>query len=179
MKMGSSLFWGLVLIIIGISLVIKIVFNIDFPIFKLIIAFVLIYLGIRILTGRDWLSHESRTYDQNTVFSERSYNTIENNKEYNVVFGKSVFRIPDNPDSLNERPFVKINTVFGETILEVPKNMNIKIDANAAFSDIRFPNGDEIHFGPGTYENKADSARPNLSIEVHVVFGSLKVVQLQ
>ena len=42
MKMGAALFWGLLLILIGLGIVIRVVFNINFPVVKFVIAFKLI-----------------------------------------------------------------------------------------------------------------------------------------
>jgi len=49
--MGAGLFWGLILILIGIGIVIRVVFNIDFPVVKFLIAFFFIFIGIKILGG--------------------------------------------------------------------------------------------------------------------------------
>jgi predicted membrane protein len=67
--MSVSLFWGLVLILIGLSLIIKIVFNIDFPIFKILFAFLFIYIGIKVLVGRNFsLRRPKLILETNTVF---------------------------------------------------------------------------------------------------------------
>ena len=45
MKMGflfSGVFWGGVLVLLGISIIIKVVFHIDIPVFRVVVALVLI-----------------------------------------------------------------------------------------------------------------------------------------
>ena len=49
MKMGAGVFWGGLLIFIGLALIIRFVFNVDFPVFKVLIAGFFIYLGFTLL----------------------------------------------------------------------------------------------------------------------------------
>src|SRR6266540_774631 len=89
MKMGGSLFWGIVLIIVGMSLIIKVVFHIEFPIMKVLFAFFFIYLGIRILVG-NWCTHVFRSGPDDTVFGQGSF--VHEHmvpKEQNVIFGSA------------------------------------------------------------------------------------------
>jgi hypothetical protein len=45
----SGVFWGSVLILLGLSVIIEHVFHINIPVFKMVFACLLIYLGIRLL----------------------------------------------------------------------------------------------------------------------------------
>jgi hypothetical protein len=51
MKMATfhGLFWGIALIILGIGLMARFIYNIHFPWFRILIAFVLIYAGLWLL----------------------------------------------------------------------------------------------------------------------------------
>ena len=51
MKMGAGIFWGIILILIGLGIVIRVVFNIDFPVFKFLVAIFFIFLGLRMMFG--------------------------------------------------------------------------------------------------------------------------------
>ncbi|MGC8803613.1 MAG: hypothetical protein ACP5PS_07580 [Bacteroidales bacterium] len=175
-KMGTGAFWGILLIIIGLSIIIKIVFNIDFPIFKILIAFFFIYLGLRILIGNTFRPFHADKNEHTVIFGERVFLRPEPGMEYNVVFGKALFDWQHyRPDSTNNQHIdVKINTVFGSSEMLLPPDMPVRIDASAAFGEARMPNGNTATFGNTSYV--ADSAEANangqLNIRADVVFGS-------
>ena len=45
MKMGAGIFWGAFLLLLGIALIIKVVFQVDFPVFKVVLGIFLVMLG--------------------------------------------------------------------------------------------------------------------------------------
>jgi len=94
MKMGAGLFWGALLLVIGIALIIKVVFNIDFPVFKILVGVFFIFLGIKVLFGRV-LIPEGKIGPEETIFNERVYEHTENGKEYSVIFGKGEYDFTD------------------------------------------------------------------------------------
>jgi predicted membrane protein len=174
MKMGAAIFWGALLIVIGIALVIKVVFNIDFPIFKIIFAFFFIYLGIRILLGNYGFFH-FKTGPNEVVFNERYYRSPYESDEYNVIFGKGVFDFTDVDLSEGSKSY-KISTVFGGSVIKVNTDMPVKIAADAVFAGAELPDGNTAVFGSSSYASdsyNADSA--NLFIKVDVVFGGVRV----
>mgnify|MGYP003990967287 FL=1 len=48
----SGLFWGVMLVLFGASMILRAVFNLDIPIFRIIFALVIIYFGVKLLLGR-------------------------------------------------------------------------------------------------------------------------------
>lgn len=67
--MSAGLFWGILFILIGISIVIRVIFNVDFPLFKFLFAFLFIWIGIRIMLGTNVLSTHSEG-EHNVIFGE-------------------------------------------------------------------------------------------------------------
>ncbi len=82
----SSLFWGLIVILIGISIIVKAVFKIDIPVFRMVFAFLLIYWGVKIMFGDVF----SRKSEGTVVFNEAKFNASSKNNEYNVIFGRVI-----------------------------------------------------------------------------------------
>ncbi|MEJ5265443.1 MAG: hypothetical protein WHT29_09025 [Bacteroidales bacterium] len=175
-KMGTGVFWGILLIIIGLSLIIKVVFNVDFPIFKILIAFFFIYLGLKILFGHSFRTYNSSNSEHTVIFGERVFLKPEPGKEYNVIFGKAVFDWQHfRPDSLdNQRIDVKVNTVFGSSEMLLPRDMQVRIDASAAFGEARMPNGNTASFGNTSYFVDSATANGQLNVRADVVFGSFQ-----
>jgi predicted membrane protein len=179
MKMGSSLFWGIILIIIGLSLVAKVVFNIDFPIFKIIVAFIFIFIGLKIMFGgnfRHFREYHSKT---DVIFGESKFNKVENGTEYNVVFSRGNFDFRDIVLKAEGPTKININTVFGGTQVIIRNDMPVQIKIDAAFAGAHLPNGNTASFGSTVYSTDSlDTSKPYLEIDADVVFGGLHVISM-
>ncbi|HER09217.1 MAG TPA: hypothetical protein ENO20_09945 [Bacteroides sp.] len=176
MKMGAGLFWGAFLLLLGIALIIKVVFNVDFPVFKVVLGIFLILLGIKLLFGRFmWPSHHFQP--EETIFNEKTYDRPERGKEYTVLFGKGVYDFTD--VDLSEGSFhAKISTVFGGSQIIISREMPVRIKADAVFAGAELPDGNTAVFGSAVYQS--DSWSPDtacLDIKVDVVFGGAQVIR--
>ncbi|MDG5813677.1 hypothetical protein QA601_01170 [Chitinispirillales bacterium ANBcel5] len=173
MKMGflfSGLFWGIILILIGLSIIIRVVFNIQIPLFRIVFALILIYLGIRVLVGGAWIRGDQRT----ALFEDRTIGAKEG--EYNVIFSRAQIDatqpLPRGGDN------IETNTVFGSSVLKISKDIPTRIKVSAVFASTSLPDGNTISFGDYTYLNPAYSAdEPFRTIRANVVFGNLTVIE--
>jgi predicted membrane protein len=174
--MGSSLFWGIILIIIGLSLIIKVLFHIEFPIMKVLFAFFFIFLGIKILMG-NWGTHMFHSGPNDIVFGEANFvheNTIP--KEQNIIFGNG--SIDFRKLNFNMLPAeIQVNSVFGGSEIFIKNELPIKIKVDAAFAGVSLPNGNNTVFGSAFYQTSSfDESKPYLSIKVNAVFSGLKII---
>lgn len=176
MKMGAGLFWGAFLLLLGIALIIKVVFNVDFPVFKVVAGIFLILLGIKMLFGRFmWPSHHFEPGE--TIFNERTYHSPESGKEYSVIFGKGVYDFTD-VDPGENGYHVKISTVFGGSQIIISREMPVRITADAVFAGAELPDGNTAVFGSAVYQSDSWSpGTPALEIKVDVVFGGVQVTR--
>jgi predicted membrane protein len=174
MKMGPALFWGLLLIIIGLSFIFRIVFNVDFPLFKILIAFLLIFLGLRLLFGSFGFVNV-KTGENDVLFGEKRFDQFENHKEYNVIFGKGVYDFRD--VNLEDRvKKVKLSTIFGASEVKLSSDIPVRIRVDAAFAGAEMPNGNTAVFGNTNYESPDfDPEKPYLDLKIDVVFGGVEV----
>jgi len=175
-KMGAGLFWGAFILLLGVALIIKVVFQIEFPIFKVALGILLVLLGIKVLFGRFVIP--SRHFDpEETIFSERTYHNPDPDKEYTVLFGKGVYDFTD--VDLSKGSFnTKISTVFGGTQIIIPRDAPVRISADAVFAGAELPDGHTAVFGSTVYESDSwtsDSA--SINIKVDVVFGGVQVIR--
>lgn len=172
----GALFWGLLLIILGLSMVLRIVFNIDFPVFKVLVAFIFIYIGLRMLFGSFGIvSLKGGKYD--TFFSEKTFNSFKSNKEYNVIFGEGIYDFR-NLDLDTQTRRIKISTIFGSSIVKIPSDIPVRIKLDAAFAGGQLPNGNTSVFGNTYFESPdLDINQPHLDLKIDVVFGSVRVIQ--
>ncbi len=175
MKMAPGVFWGIILVIIGLSIIFRVIFDIN--LFRVFIALLLILLGIKILVGNKWIFNMSTT-KTDVVFSEKNYSGTPNDRtEYNVIFGKSVFDYR-NIDFKDDNPIrLKINTIFGATEIKINKDSPVKIKVGAGFAGARMPNGNTVAFGSSQYiSDTYDESSSYLFIDANIVFGGLEVI---
>ena len=170
----SGIFWGMVLILLGISIIIRIVFHINLPLVRIVFALILIYLGIRVLVGGSWLcSHRNQT-----VFGSSTVSATQGSSEYQTIFGSAA--IDATADVTGDTPEkISVTTVFGETKVTIASSVPTVVRAEAAFGSARFPDGNTVSFGETTWKNNAAKAgdTPKRMIESNVVFGSFVVIE--
>lgn len=171
--MGIGIFFGILLILAGAAIILRILFNIDIPVFKLLIAFILIYIGIRMLTG-DFSMKNIRAGQNAVMFGETNFKGIPGDHEYTILFGSARIDISEEQMS-GELKNLKINTVFGNSELIISKKQSVLIRADAAFASARLPGNKETSFGKVQYQTRSDEIM--LEIESHVVFGEFRVLE--
>lgn len=170
----SGMFWGILLVLFGVSIIVKILFHIHIPFVRIFIALMIIYFGIRILVGGSW-HHHSRC---NNSFGSSTVNIMAGDREYKTVFGATTIDATQPvTGTLPER--FSCQTVFGETKIMVSRDIPTIIHAEAAFGEARFPNGNSISFGNTVWKNSAanNSGVIQREIQAKVVFGSLSVLE--
>ena len=73
MRMGIGLFIGILIILLGLSIIINVIFHIHIPIFKILFGLFLIFIGLKIIFG-SWISFPSSQGNSgNVIFQERTY----------------------------------------------------------------------------------------------------------
>jgi predicted membrane protein len=174
MKMGTGLFWGIILIVIGLSIIFRIVFNVG--IFRIVIAILIILFGIKVLIGKPNLFFSHNDENQ-VIFGEKFVQSDPaNNSEYNTIFGKSVYDFRQIISLSPGRTKIKVNTIFGDTEILLPESIPVKIKADAVFGSATMPNGNAVAFGTVKYNSEnSDTSSTYLYIEGAVIFGSLEI----
>jgi predicted membrane protein len=175
MKMGAGLFWGIILIVIGLSIIFRIIFDIN--IFRIVIAIIFILIGIKILIGRPFIYSEKG--ENNVIFGERRHTSAPvNGMEYNTIFSKTIYDFTGADLLPDLRTGITFNTIFGSTEIILPPSIPVKIKTDAVFSAATMPNGNSVAFGNINYSSpEATDSSTILEIRAHVVFGGLKISQ--
>lgn len=177
MRMGflfSEAFWGIFLILLGVTIVLKTFFGINIPLFKTAFAILLIYAGISMLAGgQRWHFYRN----ESIFFNNTKVQAEQGRRDYNIIFGSGTL------DFTNVKPEpeahkIEVTTVFGSGVLKVDPNIPVIIKVDAIFASAQFPDGTGISFGNYTYRSpqKRGQNEPYVEIEADVVFGSLTIV---
>jgi len=174
--MGTGFFIGVILILIGCSVIIKIIFKIEFPVFRILFALFLIYLGVKMLIGKDWF-HHSININNDAVFKEQHFgSSINENQEFNVVFGKGVVDLSDVDFKDDKTLTVQVHTVFGGSEILLNREIPVRITLNSAFAGSVLPNGNTAVFGTSTFSSDSlNTSKPYLDLRIDAVFGGAEI----
>jgi predicted membrane protein len=169
----SGGFWGIVLVLFGLSIIVKVAFNIHFPFFRILVALIIIYFGLRVLMGGTCI----RTHRNTVLFNESHVTATDAKNDYNILFGKGTIDLTS-PELAAKSSRVRVNTVFGSGTIKINPDVPTLIEINSAFAGSRLPDGNAIAFGKYVYKNKSygDTVK-NLKVDASVVFGSLDIIE--
>jgi len=159
----SGVFWGSLLILLGISLILGTSF------FRVLVALVIIYFGMRILISGGTM----RNYKG--IFSDSTFKGPVVLENYNVIFGRGLVDLT-RADSAKSRRKTDVNTVFGVCTIRIDPKKPVRVTATSAFGHVLLPNENTITFGNTVYETSGSGhGRDFLEIQARVVFGRLVV----
>jgi hypothetical protein len=179
MKMGflfSPVFWGVVLVLWGCALVLNVLFHLNIPVFRMLIALIIIFVGIQMLLGwkgKPWYNVHSD--EHNVIFGHSIQNATPSTKEYNIIFSNGEVDITDpNPEWVNSK--LEVNTIFSSGLLKINPEIPAKIVTTAAFGRMFTPDNHQLVMGDHVYQTPAlKENQPYLLIEATVVFGNMEV----
>jgi len=166
----SGVFWGSLLILWGVSMILNAVFHINIPFFRIAFALIVIWFGVRLLMGgRCWQNEHSAVFTGAEVKADKA------RKEYSAVFGNIAVDLSGiKLDS--EVTKTEINAVFGSAQVKIGSKYPVVVRASSVFGSVRLPNGNAMSFGGGKWANRAPKAGEKvLEIEVNAVFGQVEV----
>ena len=177
MKSGSTMIWGIIFLFIGAALIAKVVFRIDIPVFKTLVALFFIYLGLRMLFGHMGILNHS-SMGGNAVFSESKIAVEQvDNQEYSAVFGKLVLDLRG-IDLSNDDKQLQVNAVFGGAEVLINKDTPVRIKSDVVFGGVQSPDGDSGGFGSRKFESENyDSSSYRLNLNVNAVFGGVQIIR--
>ncbi|KUG04540.1 hypothetical protein ASZ90_018031 [hydrocarbon metagenome] len=169
MKFSNEYFWGILLVVLGIIIILRNYFNINIPIFRSIFAFILIYLGVMTLFG----GFAVKSGDM-MLFNEGTIKVTDNAPEYNILFSSGTIDLSRlKTDSKPES--IKVNVIFSNGKILVGPDLPLVIKLNSAFANSSFPDGSSINFGDHTYRTSASDESDPIFVEVSVVFGRVAI----
>lgn len=161
--MFSKLFWGGLVVLIGIGIILNSVLDMDIPIFRVLFALFLIYWGVKLLI--DIRGNNSKQEAGVVVFDNAEYEaTSLGQKDFSAVFGSQVIDLRHVSFPPSEK--IEVNAVFGSSKIYLPKELNVQVQQNAVFGSV------EEHRLPTISDTS-----PNLKIEANAVFGQVEIIQ--
>lgn len=180
------MFWGILFLIIGTSMILDHVFGIDLPLFRIAFALWLIYWGVKILFGGfgiNFTTNKIKT-DSEILFSEGRFEypakdskKMKSNSEdeYVTIFGKS--SIDFSQLEPGKKIEVEFATVFGKTEILVPTGRSVKLVSDVVFGSVEFPNRSTSAFGKTSFQTEPFNEAEAIIIHADAVFGQILIIQ--
>lgn len=174
--MDSRLFWGVIIVIFGVSLIINYVFKINLPIFKILIGLGIIYLGVSVLMSGLNVSI-GKSDDHHAIFSTQTVRpeALKEKEEYNSVFGGMTIDLRDT--ELSDRGKLEVNAVFGNSIVYLPADVRVHLKSGSVFGSVSNKDRSLNGFGGSSSESGPESAQKHIEIEANAIFGEVKIIQ--
>ncbi len=171
----SRVFWGVIVLLIGLSIILGAFFKINFPFFRVVISLILIYFGFQMLIGAFTNRGSWGSNDSVAVFSgaQHAPNNEDLRREYSAIFGSQIINLSQL--RLNEDHNVEVNAIFGSAKIMVSKQQPFRIKGSAAFGSVKMPNGGETVFGDQNMSNTEGDAPGTLWIDANAVFGGVEI----
>ena len=171
--LSNGLFWGFILILLGISVIIKAIFKIDIPLVKIIFALLLIYWGLKLLFGFSFHSHS----EENIVFQKSQITASKSKSEYNIVFGSGDIDLKG-VDISQGNAYAEVNIVFGSGDVYIDPAIPALIKISSVFAETKLPKRTITFLGDYVYKTENfDQNKPYLYIKLDVIFGNARVKQ--
>lgn len=164
-------FYGVLLILLGILLLVRYLFKVKIPIFFISIAIILVFTGVSFFINSPGTGSEN-----NIVFSRNKIiGSVKPGNEYSFVFGSGTIDLTKaHPQSVGEK--IKINNVFSNGVIKVNPETPLIVRTHSLLAMTETPNNELIFLGNTNYQTKSfkkDAAY--IEVDAKVIFGILAI----
>ncbi len=170
----DGVFWGVLLIVVGVWFLVRRFIPFQIPLFRVIIAVIFVYIGIRVLVRGPMPA----LHDRNTmVFSESSLQwSPSHGRDYNVIFSSGNVDL-SGVQLAGSNIRTEVNVVFGSGTLRLNPAMPVRVNMSSAFGTVEAPGGRSIAFGDTVYTTPSyKDGAPALEVHATAVFGRLTIL---
>ena len=166
---GSSAV-GVVVVLLGLMLLFRNVFNLNIPVFTIFISAALIIAGVLMIRGSFLPKWEGR----HVQFGESHFTFDPEQKQYIVQFGEGSLNLKGyRPDS---NIAVSVECSFGKFRIIADREVPMMITGKASFGELRGPDMRKASFGDYTYMSPDyNPSQPGFTIIANVSFGEMEV----
>ena len=159
------MFFGILLLAIGLIIIVNVMFGIHLPVFRIIFGLFLIYLGFKVIFGVPWRPAEWKGQEGSVVFNTADMVLSESDTlpdSFDVVFGSSKIDLRSLKNLGDKK--VEVNAIFGEVVLILPKALRLESKISSVAGQVTLPKA-----------NVEAATGESLHLEANAVFGSITV----
>lgn len=164
-------FYGVLLILLGILLLVRYLFKIEIPIFIISAAIIIVFVGVSF-----FINSPGTRSENNIVFSKnKTISAVKPGSEYSIVFSSGTIDLTKaSPQNVGDK--IKINNVFSNGVIKVNPQTPLVVRTHSLFAVTETPNDDLIFFGNTNYQSNNFKKDANyIEVEAKVLFGRLAI----
>ena len=182
-----SMFLGLGLITLGLSIFINILFGINIPVARIFGGILLCYFGYYLIVGHHFpyrstysscqFNNHSTVMGSSTIVLDENGLKQKDTFEYATTMGSTVIdvtRVYPSQEQPKITRSLRIETTMGKTILKINKACSITIHADSSLANVVLPDGSKICSGTQTL----GSQPADIELYAHTVLGELEIVMV-
>ena len=167
---GSSAI-GLIVVLFGVLLLVRNVFNLDIPIFTILLSTALIIGGVLMIRG----SFLQRGEGARVQFEDRHFSYRPEERNYSVQFGEGTLNLKGHRPDANIT--LSVECSFGKMRIIADREVPLMITGKSSFGELRGPDLKTASFGDYTYMSPDyNPSQPGFTINANVSFGELEVL---
>jgi predicted membrane protein len=174
--MDSRLFWGVIIVILGVSLILNHLFKINLPIFKILLGLGIIYIGVTVLMSGFNVSI-GNSDGQHAIFSteQTKPEVLNDREEFNSIFGKMTVDLRQS--EIPDRGNLEVNAVFGSATVYLPPNVRVHLKSGSVFGSVKNQERSLDGIGESSTDSGPADAVKQLDIEANAIFGEVRIKQ--
>lgn len=168
----TGIFFGTLLVLWGISLILEAIFGISIPVLRVGFALILIYAGLILIKGM-YEAHNQKAI----FFSQESVkaDTHATQQQYKIVFGQGTIDLSSLDTTMAETINVQIYTLFGKAVIKLDPETPTIINATSIASSVSFPDKTIVSLGNYRYTSGSNDQKPKVIVDATAVFSALEV----
>ncbi len=164
-------FYGVLLILLGILLLVRYLFKIKIPVFLISVAIIIVFVGVSFfINGTDTEAENNIVFSRDKIIS-----TVKPGSEYSFVFGSGTIDLTKTSHK-NAGDKIRINSVFSNGVIKVNPQTPLIVRTHSLFAVTETPNNDLIILGNTNYQtNNFKKDADYIEVEAKVIFGKLAI----
>ncbi|CAN5447677.1 hypothetical protein BH11BAC1_BH11BAC1_03390 [soil metagenome] len=168
---STGVFWGVVIILFGLSIILREVFHVHIPFVKILFGLILIYWGVKMIAGGFWNSGSRNS----SVFKNSEMQYDPKHDDYDIVFGSGTIDLFKVEAPMQNRK-IEVSVVFGNGTVIINDSIPMKIEMNSVFGSSVMEDKRTSAMGK-TYNTTSayKEGQPYILLETNVVFGRLDI----
>ncbi len=177
--MDNLVFWGVFFLLSGLTLLARVIFVIEIPVFRTLVGVFLILSGLKLLIGNS-LPWPVKTAENEIFFrSETIHASKKPPAALQIAFSTVVLYL-DRLEQPSAKEGVRINNLFSGSTIYLPCGIPVSITVDAVFAGVKMPDTNTPLFGRGSFtSDDFDPDIPHLAIDANCVFGSITFMYKQ
>jgi len=145
----SSLIWGILILLFGISLVFQAVTGVSIPMARIFVGLLLIYLGYNLIFKKTcWWDRKYWCSYQSSIQKECESDCFSSDqRHYTVSFSSANIDLSRRNFERGAVYEIRSSTTFGSTIIKVPQDVIVELSVNSSFAHVVLPDGTKMMTG--------------------------------